>query len=216
MTSITEAQLLAALNWRYATKKFDPAKQIPVASWAALEESLVLAPSSFGLQPWKFVVVDDTAVRQKLAAASWGQTQPTDAARLVVFTVHKDLGAEHVDRFVARTAEVRGVPPQTLAPYRNIMLQSLAGAKSAGRLDTWQSHQVYIALGQVMAAPALLGVDTCPMEGIVPAQYDEILGLTGTPFTTLCVCAAGYRAADDKYARAPKVRFPATEVIRHV
>src|SRR5476651_2711273 len=92
MTPITESQLVTALNWRYATKKFDPAKKIPAATWAALESALVLAPSSFGLQPWKFVVVDDPAVRAKLVPASWGQTQPADAARLVVFTVHKELG----------------------------------------------------------------------------------------------------------------------------
>jgi len=216
MSNLTEPQLLSALNWRYATKKFDAAKKIPDATWAALEQALVLAPSSFGLQPWKFIVVDDPAVRQKLLPASWGQTQIVDAARLVVFTVHKDLGEAEVTHFIQRTAEVRGVPAPSLDGYKNIIVQSLAGAKAGGTLDVWQSRQVYIALGQFMASAALLGVDTCPMEGIAPAQYDAILGLTGTRFTTLCVCTAGYRAADDKYSTSPKVRYPTAEVITHV
>jgi nitroreductase len=216
MTPITEAQLLSALNWRYATKKFDSAKKIPAGTWAALESALILAPSSFGLEPWKFIIVTDPAVKQKLVAASWGQTQPADCSHLVVFAFKKDLGPTDVDKLVARTVATRGGSASALDGYKSMMLQSLAGAKAAGTLDTWQSRQVYIALGQFMAAAALLGVDTCPMEGIVPAQYDEILGLAGTPYTTLCACPAGYRAADDKYASAPKVRLPAGEVIKRV
>ncbi len=216
MTPIADSQLLAALNWRYATKKFDSSKKIPAAIWSTLEQALVLAPSSFGLEPWKFVVVTDPAVKQKLTAASWNQTQPADCSHLVVFAFKKDLGPADVDKLISRTVATRGGPASTLDGYKGMMLQSLAGAKAAGYLDTWQSRQVYIALGQFMTAAALLGVDTCPMEGIVPAQYDELLGLAGTPYTTLCACPAGYRAADDKYATAPKVRFPAGEVIKHV
>jgi len=216
MTPITDSQLLAALHWRYATKKFDPAKKISAATWAALEQALILAPSSFGLEPWKFVVVTDPAVKQTLVAASWGQTQPADCSHLVVFAFHKNLGPEAADQLIARTVATRGGTAAALDGYKGMILQSLAGAKAGGYLDTWQSRQVYIALGQFMAAAALLGVDTCPMEGIAPAQYDELLGLAGTPYTTLCACAAGHRSADDKYAAAPKVRLPATEVIKRV
>lgn len=216
MTPIPETQLLAALNWRYATKQFDPARKIPAATWATLEQALVLAPSSFGLQPWKFVIVADPAVRERLVAVSWNQRQVADASHLVVFAFKKDLGEADVDRLLTRQLAVRGGKAEDHAGYRGMMLQSLAGAKAAGRLETWQSRQVYIALGQFMAAAALLGVDTCPMEGIDPAKYDEILGLAGTSYTTLCACPAGYRATDDKYASAAKVRFPAGEVIKRV
>src|SRR5579859_5001506 len=108
MKPIPTGTLLEALNWRYATKKFDPAKKIPADLWAALEQALILAPSSYGLQPWKFVVVQDAVLRQKLSAASWGQTQPVDCSHYVVFAVRKDLDATHVDRFIDRTVEVRG------------------------------------------------------------------------------------------------------------
>jgi len=216
MKTLAPSELLTALNWRYATKKFDPTKQIPAETWAALEQALVLSPSSFGIQPWNFLVVTNPAVREKLVPVSWGQTQPTDASHFVVFAVRKDLPEAHIDRYVARTAELRGSTPEALAPFRKMMMGSLEGARTKGFLDTWQTHQVYIALGQFMASAAVLGVDTCPMEGLEPAKYDEILGLAGTGFATVVACAAGYRAGDDKYASLPKVRFPVAEVIQHV
>lgn len=216
MTPISRTQLIDALQWRYAVKKFDSAKKIPAATWAALEESLVLAPSSFGVQPWKFIVVDNPALREKLVPASWGQSQVVDASHLVVFALKQDVGEEHIDRYMARTAEVRGTTVEAMAPFKKVIMGSFEGARAKGFLDTWQSRQVYIALGQFMAAAALLGIDTCPMEGLEPAKYDEILGLAGTGYMTLCACPAGYRAADDKYATTPKVRFPLSEVITHL
>jgi nitroreductase len=216
MKPITSDTLLEALRWRYATKKFDPAKKIPADTWATLEQALVLAPSSFGLQPWKFIIVQDPATRQKLAAASWGQTQPVECSHYVVFAVRKNLGADHVDRYLDRIVEVRGGAKDALKGYRDIMLGSLEKARAGGYLDMWQTHQVYIALGLFMASAAVLGVDTCPMEGIEPPKYDEILGLAAQGYTTLCACAAGYRSADDKYATAKKVRFKPTEVIQHI
>jgi nitroreductase len=216
MNPITADTLLEALNWRYATKKFDPAKKIPAGLWATLEQALVLAPSSFGLQPWKFIVVQDPATREKLSAASYGQAQPVECSHYVVFTVHKNLGADHVDRYLDRIVEVRGGTKEALKGYGDIMLGSLEKARTGGYLDMWQTHQVYIALGQFMASAALLGVDVCPMEGIEPPKYDEILGLAAQGCTALCAGAAGYRSADDKYATAKKVRFKPADVIQHV
>lgn len=216
MKPITADTLLDALNWRYATKKFDPAKKIPADTWAVLEQALVLAPSSSGLQPWKFIVVQDAATRQKLSAASYGQTKPVDCSHYVVFTVRKNLGVDHVDRYLDRMVEVRGGTKDALKGYRDSILGSLEKARSGGYLDMWQSHQVYIALGQFMASAALLGVDVCPMEGIEPPKYDEILGLAAQGCTALCAGAAGYRADDDKYATMKKVRFKPADVIQHV
>lgn len=213
MNPIVSAQLLDALKWRYATKAFDPARKIAPELWAVLEESLVLTPSSFGIQPWKFQVITDAALREKLVPVSWGQTQPKDCSHFVVFTVKKGLGEPEIDRYMARAAEVRGTTTDALAPFKKVILGSLGKAAAAGTLDTWQTHQLYIALGQFMAAAALLGVDTCPMEGIEPAKYDEILGLNGTGYATVVACAAGYRSATDKYASVPKVRFKAEDVI---
>ena len=111
---------------------------------------------------------------------------------------------------------VRGVAKESVKGYADVIASSLKRAGEAGTLDGWMAKQVYIALGQFMTAAALLGVDTGPMEGLEPAKYDEILGLTALGYTTLCACGAGYRSAEDKYARTPKVRFAESEVIVHV
>lgn len=206
-------QLIDALEWRYATKKFDPHRIVAPETWHALEQALVLTASSIGLQPWKFVVVTDAAVKAQLVPASYRQAQVADCSHFVVFAVRRNLGADHVDRHIARMIEVRGVAPESLVKFRAMTMGNLDKARAAGTLDTWQAHQIYIALGQFMAAAAVLGVDTCPMEGIEPAKYDEILGLAGTEFSTVVACAAGYRLPDDKYAVAKKVRFRTEDVI---
>lgn len=203
------------LHWRYATKHFDASRNIPDDLWAVLEESLVLAPSSFGLQPWKFLVIDDVALRGELRKLSWNQSQITDAARLVVFTSQRTMTAADVDRYIDRTCELRDMPRETLAGYRNVIVGFTQKSWAANDLQAWNTRQVYLALGQFMTAAAMLGVDTCPMEGIDMSGYDRVLGLAGTPFTTAVACTAGYRRDDDKYATAPKVRYDARHVIEH-
>lgn len=213
INSVPPAQLVAALHWRYATQKFDPTKLIPEATWQALEEALVLTPSSIGLQPWKFIVVTDRTLKERLRPAAWNQAQVSDCSHFVVFTVRKNLGADHVDRHLERVAEVRGVTRDSLTKLGQMAVRNLETAKAEGRLDMWQTHQVYIALGSFMTAAALLGVDTCPMEGFQPAQFDEILELNASGFASVVACAAGYRQADDKYATSKKVRFKHEDVI---
>lgn len=215
-TPIAPQQLVDALNWRYATKKFDPARKIPADVWHALEQSLVLAPSSIGLQPWKFYVVTDPGVKARLMVASYRQAQVTDCSHFVVFTVRRDLDAEHVERHIGRMIEVTGVAPESLVKFRAMTMRNLEQARAAGKLDAWQEHQVFIALGKFLASAALLAVDTCPMEGIEPDKFDEILGLRGGNYATVVGCAAGYRLPDDRYATAKKVRFKPEDVLVRV
>jgi nitroreductase len=213
MMPIQPENLQDALSWRYATKKFDPAKSIAPETWAALEEALVLTPSSYGLQPWKFLVITDQQVQEKLKPLSWNQSQVTDCSHFVVFTIKKNLTAADVDRFVARMAEVRGVPIESLAGYRNMMIGDVVYGSRSLNVNEWATRQAYIALGNFMTSAALLGVDTCPMEGIEPANYDKALGLSEKGFATVVACAAGYRAEDDKYSELAKVRFPTAEMV---
>ena len=207
MSTITTDTLLAALKWRYAVKQFDATRTIDDRTWSALEDALVLTPSSIGLQPWKFIVVTDSAMKAKLQPAAWHQAQVGDCSHFLVMTVRQDLDEAHVDRHIARMSEVQGSPVEALAKFRAMVTGNLDKARTEGRLDTWQMHQIYIALGNFMTAAALLGVDTCPMEGFQPAQFDEILGLTDTPYASVVCCAAGYRGGSDKHASKPKVRF---------
>ncbi|TDU64330.1 nitroreductase [Prosthecobacter fusiformis] len=209
------SEILSALNWRYACKVFDPAQKIPAETWAALEASLVLTPSSFGLQPWKFLVIQDAALRESLVPHAWHQRQVSDASHLVVMAVPKVMDEAHIDANLMRMAEVRGGTPDALIGFRNMVVGFRNGMESKGELEQWAKLQAYIALGQFMMNAALLGVDTCPMEGFVPAKFDEILGLDVQGWTAAVLCPAGYRHADDRYASLPKVRFEASDVIEH-
>jgi len=212
MPPVTPETVVDQLRWRYATKKFDPARTIPPPTWAALEQALVLTPSSYGLQPWKFVVVTDPAVKARLPAHSWGQRQPQDCSHMVVLAIKANVGEADIDRHVARVSEVRGQSIEALARYRQTMVGGLTSPPFD--VNEWAARQVYIALGQFMACAAVLGVDTCPMEGIDPVRYDEVLGIAAEGYRTVVGCAAGYRAADDKYAQTPKVRFRTEDVIQ--
>ncbi len=213
MSLTTPTDLLERLNWRYATKKFDSNKTISADVWAALEESLVLTPSSYGLQPWKFLVITSPDLKAQLQPLSWNQAQVSECSHFVVFTIKKNLTADHVDHFVSRTAEVRQAEPESLAGYRKVMVSDVVYGARSLTVNEWATRQTYIALGNFMTCAALLGVDTCPMEGIEPANYDKVLGLPEKGYATVVACAAGYRAEDDKYASLAKVRFAKSEVI---
>ncbi|HEX3149772.1 MAG TPA: NAD(P)H-dependent oxidoreductase [Gemmataceae bacterium] len=212
MTTASPEQVVTQLRWRYATKKFDATRKIPAETWTALEQSLVLTPSSYGLQPWRFFIVTDPAMKAQLPSHSWGQRQPQDCSHMLVLAIRSNLGEADIDRYLGRIAEVRDQSVESLGGYRKMMVGSLIDPQFD--VNEWAARQVYIALGQFMACAALIGVDTCPMEGIDPAKYDEVLGIGAQGYRTIVACPAGYRAADDKYAQSPKVRFKTEEVIQ--
>ena len=134
----------------------------------------------------------------------------------VVFAYRKGFSVSDVDRFVARISEVRGVSSESLAGYREFMMGSYRAASEKGTLDEWCARQVYLAIGATMTAAALLGIDTCPMEGIEGPKYDALLGLASEGYASVCAVAFGYRSADDKHAALPKVRYAHADVLKHV
>lgn len=215
-TPATTDALLQQLCWRYATKKFDPARKISEADWEALEQVLVLTPSSYGMQPMKFMVITDPGIRAQLVPASWNQRQPADCSHYVVFAARVKNTEADVDRYMARIAEVRGSSIEAQAGLKKMLMSDVVHGPRGQRALEWATNQVYIALGNFMTSAAMLGIDTCPMEGIEPDQYDAILGLSAQGYRTAVACAAGYRAADDKYAALPKVRFPESELITRI
>jgi nitroreductase len=216
MGTISSAKLLEQLNWRYATKKFDPAKKIPADLWAALEKVLVLSPSSFGLQPYRFLLIETPSLRAALKPHSWGQSQITNASHLVVFARKLKITEQDIAVFLELAARIRGVDVSTLNDYRDLMVGDLVNGPRRLWVAEWAARQTYIALGNLMTSAALLGVDACPLEGLDPVKYDEVLGLQAQGFSTVCACALGYRAVDDKYASLRKVRFPASELIKRL
>ena len=202
------------LGWRYATKVFDSHRKISDTDWQTLERALVLTPSSFGLQPWHFVVVTDPETKARLKPVSWNQSQIVDASHVVVLAIKKALSIADIDGYVARTAEVRGVTIESLAKFRQIMVGTLESPSFD--INEWAARQVYIALGFFMASAAMVGIDTCPIEGFEPKKYDEILGLTPRGYRSVVVAAAGYRSKDDRNAALPKVRFKTEDVVTRI
>jgi len=209
-------QLIDALQWRYATKVFDANKKLSADVWTALEKTLVLTPTSYGLQPYRFLVVQDPAKCAALLAHSWGQKQVVDCSHYVVFTARTEMKEADVEKLISRTSEVRGIPAEKLKFYRDMMLGDIVSGPRGQAAHEWAARQCYIALGNLMTAAAVLGVDACPMEGIVPQEYDKVLGLVGGGYATVVACALGHRSADDKYAHFPKVRYQTADVVKVV
>jgi len=213
--AIAPETLLDALQWRYATKVFDPEQRIPADLWSTLEQTLVLTPSSYGLQPWKFLVIQDPALRQELRPHSWNQSQITDCSHLVVLLSQRSIGAADAERLIQATAAARSIEASSLDGYRNMIQIDLIDGPRHQIIERWSSNQVYIALGNLMTAAALLSIDTCAIEGFSPPDYDRILNLENSDYRSCVVCACGYRSADDKYAALAKVRYAASELIEH-
>ena len=213
MTAISTLDLVERLNWRYAVKKFDPTRRLDDQTWRALQESMLLSPSSYGLQPWKFVVVTNQEVKNKLPELSWNQTQPKDCSHMVVLAARKSIDADYVDHYMQSVVEQRELPQGAMDGYRKVLVSTVE--KMDDHLD-WNARQVYIALGQLMVACSMVGVDSCPMEGIDTNAYDELLGLKDSDFTTIVGCAVGYRHPADVQANARKVRFDAKEIVQLV
>ena len=214
MSNLSPQQLLNALEWRYATKVFDPAKKIPADIWHALEQALVLTPTSYGMQPYQFLVVQDAAKRAALLPHSWNQKQVVDCSHFIVFTARTEMKSADVAKLIQRTSEVRGIPLEKLNFNRDMILSDVVKGPRGKAAHEWAARQCYIALGNLMTSAAVLGVDACPMEGINPLEYDHVLGLNGSGFKTVVACALGYRAATDKYASLAKVRFEKNHLVR--
>jgi nitroreductase len=215
MSTINSKQLLEQLNWRYATKEFDTNRKISAADWATLETVLQLTPSSGGLQPWKFIVVTDPAVRAKLVPASYGQEKVSTASHLIVFASKNNFSEADVDAHLQNVAKTQGVPVESLAQFRGMLVGLVKSMDEAAR-NVFAQNQVFIALGNFLTSAALLGIDACPMGGFDHAQYDEILGLKAKGYSSAVIATAGYRSAADKYASAPKVRFPKEQIFVQV
>lgn len=207
-----EDKVINSLNWRYAVKKFDPSRKVSEADWSVLEEALRLTPSSYGMQPWKFIVAKNSETRKRLRAAAWNQSQVEDASHFVVFTAKNEVTRENVNDYLQRIADTRKISIDKLGMFRDFLETDLFHGQRSKMIKEWTARQNYIALGNLMTTAALLGIDTCPMEGIEPDKFDEILGLKDSGYRTIVACAVGYRSIEDHHQHAAKVRYEKHEV----
>ena len=207
--------VLAALHWRYATKKFDASRKLSDEQWAKLEQSLLLSPSSYGMQPYKFIVITDPALKAQLKPFAFGQGQITDSSHLVVFAARLDVTEQDVENYMARIGEVRGVERAHLENYAAMIKGDVVNGPRHAVIQEWTARQAYIALGELMTVAAVESIDVCPMEGFDTGKFDEILGLRAAGFRAVVLAAVGHRADDDGAASLPKVRLPAGELIEN-
>lgn len=203
--------IVESLKWRYACKAFDPDKKISEKDLTDILESLRLTASSYGLQPWKFIIVENKELREKLVPASWNQKQVQDASHLVVFAAPKKIDEAFINNYIESIATIRKQDISELAGMKKMMMNIAFWEPSAQY--QWAKNQSYIALGNLMTVCAHMKIDTCPMEGFKPAEYDKILGLDKMDLTSLVVCPIGYRSSDDKYIQLAKVRSPIDELV---
>ncbi len=208
-------KIIESLNWRYATKKYDSSKKVSKENLETILESARLSATSYGLQPFRMLVIEDPKVRAKLSEPAYGQPQITDASNLVVFAIRKDIDAKYIENFVKTVAETRGIPVESLAGYSDMMKGSLLGLTPEQR-DAWSAKQAYIALGTALLTAADLKIDATPMEGFDPAKVDEVLGLKEKNLGSVVILALGYRSTEDATANYKKVRFSKEEMIQTI
>ncbi len=198
-------KITEALQWRYAVKKFDATKSISVEDLQTLKDSIRFAPTSYGLQPFKAIFVDDETLREQLKDKAWGQTQVTDASQLVVFVAQKSINNADVDAYMQNVADARKITIEQTKGFGDYIKGSIA-PMSEEQFIPWNTKQTYIALGMLLQTAAELRIDATPMEGFDAAAFDEILGLKDKGLTTTVACALGYRHADDANQHQAKVR----------
>ncbi len=204
---IMRDQLINALNARYATKVFDGSKKISEADLNALIEAVRLTPTSYGLQLMKTVLVEDKKLRKALLKHSFGQEQVVDASHLMVLCREKIVDKSHIGDYIQNIATTRNLEVEHLAGFERMMNNSILPLPE-NEQNAWMDNQVYIALGNLLTACAILGVDACPMEGFVANKYNELLGLDELNLAAVLVVPIGYRSATDKNAKIKKVRRP--------
>jgi nitroreductase / dihydropteridine reductase len=210
--NITTNQTIEALNWRYAVKSFNTDKKLTNEQINFVKESMRLAPSSYGIQAWKFIEIKTPELRQKIKEIGWNQDQYTDASNLFAFCTYTspvEKAEELVDTYVQEVANQRSVSLESLEGYKNMMVNAIKNGNTSGDpafSPYWLQNQLYIALGQSMTACALVSIDTCPMEGFDITKVNEVLGTDKMGLKVNCFLAVGFRSQEDKYATTKKVR----------
>lgn len=202
-------------NWRYATKKFDATKKVSNEDLQILKEAIQLSTSSYGLQPYKVLIIENPEIRKRLQPVSWGQTQIVDASHLIVFANYTNITETHIDDYINNIAQSRKLNVEDLAGYSDFMKSKIL-ALPQEQLAVWTSKQTYLALGNLLNAAAELKIDVTPMEGFEPEKYNEILGLDKLGLNASLVAPIGYRHEEDATQHLVKVRKPLEELFETI
>jgi nitroreductase len=206
--------LIQKLNWRYATKTFDKDKKLNQEQIDNIIEAFRLAPSSYGLQPWKLLLISNPDMREKLKAVSWNQSQVTDASHFFVLCRQNKIDENYINKYIQEVGAARNMPElSTLDGYKQMMTLNVVPRPDQ---ESWMAKQVYIALGLMMSICADLDIDCCAMEGFDAAEYSKILGLESLGLSACVLLPVGYRNAEDMTASNAKVRKSKADIFTEI
>ncbi len=203
------------MEWRYAVKAFDPQHKLSEPQIAGIKKVLNLTASSYGLQPFKFIFVDNEEKREQLLAFSFNQRQVIDASHLLIMAIETNVDDQFVEDYLENISDVRKVEKENLEQFGAMMKGSIGRLDQLGK-ESWAKNQAYIALGNLLTYCAVEGIDTCPMEGFVADAYDEVLGFHNMGLKSVLVVPLGIRSSDDKHQNLPKVRRNTDDIIKHI
>lgn len=203
---------LKALNWRYATKKFDDSRILSEEKMEILKHAFNLTATSYGLQPLKMLVISNKETQQQLTEFSMNQQQVSNASHVLVICTEKNVDENFISGYFQRVKNLRDTPDEVLQPFHNFLVDDFKN-KAIEEIEAWARNQAYLALGTLLTVCATEGIDACPMEGFEPAKYDDFLKLGNRNLQSVLVLPVGYRAKDDFFSELKKVRRPLDEVI---
>ena len=198
-------------NWRYATKKFDTTKKVSAENLETLKNAISLTATSYGLEPYKVLIIENQDIKNQLVQASWGQQIVADASHLIVFANILDFGSDQMNAYFDTVVKTRNVPMEALQGYSDFM-QSSINSLPLEKRNSWTAKQTYLAMNNLLNACAELKIDATPMEGIVPEKYNEILGLNELGLNAVLATPIGYRHDDDATQFYKKVRKSANDL----
>ena len=200
-----EHSIIENLNWRYATKKFNPEKKIAKSDLDILKESVRLSASSYGLQPYQVILLENEDLREQVKAVAWNQAQITEASDVLIFANITDPGTTEVQDYISNMATVREIPEVSLKGFAD-MMNNAVGNLTPEAKENWTAKQTYIALGTLLSAAADLKIDATPMEGFDRDAVNKILELPEKGLSATLIVTLGYRHENDVTQHLKKVR----------
>lgn len=204
------SEFLDAMKFRHACKVFDSEKQIPAEEFESLLEVARTSPSSFGMEPWRMIVVRNLNLRKALKSACWNQNQITDSSELVVFTTDNDTVRSDTP-YVRKMFERRGLSAEAVDTYMGVYKNYLEPIEADEvLLENWTAKQCYIALANMMTYAATLEIDSCPIEGFDKEEVEAILDLE-YGHSVAVICAFGYRVNP----QSPQVRLDLKQIVEY-
>jgi nitroreductase len=207
-----EKTFMEAMDFRHACKIFDETKKVSDEDINYILEAGRKSPSSFGMEPWKFLVITNQELKEKLKPVCWNQPQITTCSHLVVILAAIDAVKPQSGE-VERKFKRREMPQEKVDFYINLYASHLANTLSSDEnIYSWTAKQTGIAMGNMMTAAAIKGVDSCAIEGFEKEKVEEILGLDLTKYRLSVIIPFGYRINE----QSSQLREPLENVVEFI